>query len=295
MRHAATGLLMGCQVAHTQDALRRLKDPAAREFEQLLEWVHEVTGVDFSGYKEDTLMRRLNKRMTSVGMVSMASYLAWARRRPEELRKLQQMFLVSVSSFFRDADSFAALRQTLERHLADKPAGEPVRIWVPGCARGEEAYTLAILLNELTHQHPIQIVATDLNVDALAVAERAVYGPAAFKEVDARLLGRYTQQHGGDIQVLPAIRECVRFEERDVLARPSIAELDLVSCRNLLIYMKTVFQDRLMDAFHRVLRPEGLLFIGQCESLGLAGQALFSPVDHDHRVFRRRSRNPSKP
>jgi chemotaxis protein methyltransferase CheR/two-component system CheB/CheR fusion protein len=208
------------------------------------------------------------------------------------LPALQHLFLVSMSSFFRDGDSFAVLQRTLADVLAHKPAGQAVRVWVPGCASGEEVYTLAIILRELLGAHAtgceLLITGSDLNPEALQIAQDGVYNVKAFKEMSDTLRQRYFVSKGADFEVRPDLRSCVRFERRDVLTGAPLAELDLVSCRNLLIYMKSPLQDLLIKGFHQALAPEGLLFIGQSESLSFLGNSLFSPIDHYHRLFRRR-------
>lgn len=262
------------------------------ELRELVAKVHQATGIDFSSYKEETLLRRLEKRKSSLGIGSGAAYLALVRRDPEELHLLQRLFLVSVSSFFRDRDSFLVLERALAAALAEKPASEPVRVWVPGCASGEEAFTLAIILRELAgrlgRDHPVAITATDLNPEALAMAREGLYRKTAFKETEDALRDRHFLARGQHYEVRPEIRACVTFERRDVLAGTPPADLDLISCRNLLIYMKSSLQDSLVKAFHQALRPQGLLFIGQSESLSFIGNSLFGPVDHYHRLFRRR-------
>ena len=262
--------------------------PGQQELRVLITLIHQATGIDFSSYKEDTLLRRLDKRLSTLGFSSTGEYLAHARKHTDELHTLQHLFLVSVSSFFRDAESFEVLRQSLTRLVAGKPAGEPVRVWVPGCASGEEPYTLAILIKELTTSHPIEIIGTDLNPEALAIATEAVYRQTAFKEMAPGLRERYTVPRGQHAEVVAGVRACVRFENRDVLGGAPDPRLDLVSCRNLLIYMKSDLQDQLITRFHRALQPQGLLFIGQSESLSFVGNSLFVPIDHYHRLFRRR-------
>jgi chemotaxis protein methyltransferase CheR/two-component system CheB/CheR fusion protein len=262
--------------------------PERSELDLLLRQVHEATGIDFSSYKEDTLLRRLEKRKATLGVDSAAAYQALIRRQPEELDVLQHLFLVSVSSFFRDRDSFAVLEKHLAAALAGKPAHEPFRLWVPGCASGEEALTLAILLREADRQRPLEITATDLNPEALALARAGLYRQTAFKEMDAALRERYFTPKGQHYQVEEGLLACIRYEERDVLAGPPAGTHDLVSCRNLLIYMKSPLQDQLVKSFHSALRSQGLLFIGQSESLSFIGNSLFAPIDHYHRLFRKR-------
>jgi chemotaxis protein methyltransferase CheR/two-component system CheB/CheR fusion protein len=261
---------------------------ARRELDALLRQVLQATGIDFSSYKEETLLRRLDKRKSTLGVDSAYNYQTLIRRQPEELSVLQHLFLVSVSSFFRDRESFALLGKALASLVASKPASEPLRVWVAGCASGEEPYTLAILLRELTPTHPVEIVATDLNPEALAMGREGVYRMTAFKEMDADLRDRYFRQKGQHFEINPEIRACVRFEQANVLGGTPPSELDLVSCRNLLIYMKSHLQDQLIKRFHQSLRSQGLLFIGQSESLSFVGNSLFLPIDHYHRLFRRR-------
>lgn len=268
-------------------------DPAQlRELERLLQLVHEATGIDFSSYKEETLLRRLEKRKATLGIASAEDYLALVRRQPDELRTLQQHFLVSVSSFFRDRDSFRELERALAAVVAGKCAGEPLRVWVPGCATGDECYSLAIVLAELLgpyhDRHAVQITGTDINTEALATAREGVYRQTALGEVEEGLRERYFVARGQHFEVTDALRECVKFEQRDVLAGPPATGLDLVSCRNLLIYLKSRLQDQLIGSFHQALRPQGLLFVGLSESLGVVGDSLFVAVDRYHRLFRRR-------
>lgn len=271
-----------------------LSNSAYRELAYLLPQILKATGIDFSSYKEETLLRRLEKRKATLGMDSAEAYQALIRRDPEELHTLQHLFLVSLSSFFRDHESFRELERALSSLVSAKPAGEALRAWVPGCASGEEAYTLAIILHGLVKKsaapHPIEIVATDLNPEALAIAREGKYRGTAFKEMENQLLDKYFIAHGQHYEVKPEIRSCVRFEQRDVLGgAPPGGKLDLVSCRNLLIYMKSNLQDQMISAFHQALVSKGLLFIGQSESLSFHGNSLFVAIDHYHRLFRRRT------
>ncbi|CAA7616114.1 Methylase of chemotaxis methyl-accepting protein [Magnetospirillum sp. LM-5] len=263
-----------------------------QELQALIVKIHDATGIDFSSYKEETLLRRVDKRKSALGIGSADAYQAFIRKNPEELHILQHLFLVSVSSFFRDRPSFQVLQGALADTLIDQPPGAPIRVWVPGCATGEEPYSLAIILTELMRtvgeRRPIVIIASDLNPEALDAAREGLYRKTAFKEVEDGLLERYFHPRGQHYEIDPAIKACVTFERRDVLSGLPPADLDLISCRNLLIYMKSHLQDGLFKLFHQSLRPQGLLFIGQSESLGFAGNSLFAPIDHFHRLYRRR-------
>lgn len=263
-------------------------EPGYRELQRLLPQILKATGIDFTSYKEDTLLRRLEKRKSTLNIDTIEAYRDYIRRNPDELKVLQHLFLVSVSSFFRDRASFDVLKTTLTTLVAGKRSDEPLRVWVPACASGEEPLTLAIILKELAEGRPVEITATDLNPEALAMCREGSYRQTAFKEMDTALRDRYFTPCGQHYQVNPDLLSCIRYEQRDVLGGAPAQELDLVSCRNLLIYMKSHLQDKLIKSFHQALRPQGLLFIGQSESLSFVGNSLFVPIDHYHRLFRRR-------
>lgn len=278
--------------AATPEGTPTVSSAEREELAVLLPLVRQATGVDFTHYKEETLLRRLAKRKSDLGVVSAGAYLTLVQRRPEELQALQQFFLVSVSSFFRDRASFACLARALAERVAAKPEGEAFRVWVPGCASGEEAYTLAIILAELAARHrgprPIRVLASDINPSALATARAGLYKPAAVQEMATDLRQRYLQPRDELWEVGGNLRALVAFEERDVLSSTPDGPMDLISCRNLFIYLKSPLQDRLIRLFHGALAPGGLLFVGQAESLGTQGNSLFVPISQDHRLFRRR-------
>ncbi|MEO8591709.1 MAG: chemotaxis protein CheB [Candidatus Solibacter sp.] len=271
-----------------------------QELALLLRQVFDATGIDFSSYKEETLLRRLEKRKSTLGTTSAAEYQAVIRRDPSELKVLQHLFLVSVSSFFRDRESFRVLERSLAELVLLKTEGQPLRVWVPGCASGEECYTLALVLFEILaesrRRHPILITGTDLNPEALEMAAKGVYRLTAFKEMDAEIRDRYFAEAGQHLSVKADVKACVTFEKRDVFTGAPSNDLDLISCRNLLIYLKSSLQDRLVKTFYEALRPGSLLFIGQSESLSFSGNSFFATLDYHHRLFRRRDlKLPSSP
>ncbi|MCK9199599.1 MAG: hypothetical protein M0P59_02855 [Gallionella sp.] len=258
----------------------------------LLEKVFAATGCDFSNYKEETLLRRLERRMSLLNIRSLEDYLAHIERHPAELSVIQHLFLVSLSSFFRDRDAFLGLQQALRPIIGAKAPQEKIRMWVPGCASGEEVYTLAIILHEILgprfEQSDICVIGTDLNSEALALAREGLYPESAMKEVPKEVLESYFETSGSQYRVIGSVRSKCLFERRDVVSGAAPEELDLVSCRNLLIYMKGNLQDQLLRSFHRALLPHGLLFLGQSESLGQIGNSLFVPMDLSHKLYRRR-------
>lgn len=277
--------------------------PAAlqrQELAQVLPLLQAVTGVDFSGYKEDTLLRGLAKRKAVLGLgdAPPPAYRNWLAGHPDEAWRLQGLFLVTVSSFFRDPDAFVALERALQSALTRLPPGQGLRVWVPACAGGEEAYSLAMLLHALLEREgaglparTFTIFATDLNRDALALAREGRYRAAALHHVPAALRARYGPYflpQGDAVQVCAAIRERVQWTEGNLLTQSPPEHLDLVSCRNLLIYLQASAQVRLLARFHASLRPQGLLFIGQAESVAWDSDALFTPLDYFHRIFVRK-------
>lgn len=262
------------------------------DLQKLLVMVLEATGTDFSGYKEETLLRRLHKRLSTLGLDAFSAYFNYILRHPDELHILQHLFLVSLSSFFRDRDSFCRLEAAIAELLKTKKKGDVVRFWVAGCASGEEVFSLAIIVSEILGQRlqdfAVTIIGTDINPEALQVAEQGLYRQTAFREMKPDLLRRYFEEKGHHYQVHESLRRLCRFELQNLIQTPALSELDLISCRNLLIYLKSQLQDRIFRSFHTALRPHGLLFVGQAESIGIVGNTLFYPVDHYHKIYRRR-------
>jgi chemotaxis methyl-accepting protein methylase len=258
----------------------------------LLQRVFDATGVDFTSYKEETLQRRLDRRLAALKIGSGEQYLQYTQQNPLELTILQRLFLVSLSSFFRDSGAFALVEKYLTELVRQKNPGDTVRIWAPGCASGEECYTFAIMLAEILGENfakfNISILGSDLSPEALAFAQEGVYRQTAFKETDPKILKGYFEQKGRQYHVSQSIRAVCEFMKQDVASAKAPDNLDVISCRNLLIYMKSNLQDQLFKKFHQALLPNGLLFIGQSENIGLTGTTLFTPIDHYHRLYRRR-------
>jgi chemotaxis methyl-accepting protein methylase len=259
---------------------------------KLLKRVFEATGVDFTSYKEETLQRRLDRRLATLKIESGEQYLQYTLKNPGELAILQRLFLVSLSSFFRDSGAFALVEKYLTELVMQRKPGDMIRIWVPGCASGEECYTFAIMLAEILGENftnfKISILGSDLSPEALAFAQEGVYRQSAFKETDPKILKGYFERKGQLYRVSQPIRAICEFMKQDVASAKAPENLNVISCRNLLIYMKSNLQDQLFKKFHQALLPNGLLFIGQSENIGLLGNSLFTPVDHYHRLYRRR-------
>ncbi|HEY6528805.1 MAG TPA: CheR family methyltransferase [Cellvibrionaceae bacterium] len=267
----------------------------AEIFQQLLQTVLAATGSDFCAYKEETLLRRLNRRMATLKIKSLLDYQIYTKKNPDELHELQHQFLISLSSFFRDSESFAALKQYVNALLKDKADGSSIRIWVPACASGEECYSWTMLLAEALgsrfSDYSINVIGSDLNAQAIAAAIQGRYPQAAVRDIAPDILERYFDHDGQYFSVKSYIRQACHFHVEDVVNSHLLEQVDAISCRNLLIYMKSELQDNLIKKFYDFLVPGGLLFLGQSESIGLIGNTLFLPLDYYHRIYRRKKFN----
>jgi two-component system CheB/CheR fusion protein len=258
--------------------------------------VQRQTGRDFSQYKAATLRRRIRRRMEVSGCGSVPELLERLERSPEQAEQLVDELLIGVSSFFRDPESFQALgARVLPLLAAKRSAHRPLRVWVPGCSTGEEAYSLAILFDEFRQQHcpelSVQLFATDLDRDALLRARAGRFGAAALANVSPERLQRYFGRDGEGYRVVDSLRDTCIFSLHDVAQDPPFSALSLISCRNVLIYMRPELQDRVFALFHYALERDGVLFVGPSE--GLSGAAeLFELVDEQQRFFRRRDTAP---
>jgi two-component system CheB/CheR fusion protein len=249
------------------------------------------TGHDFSRYKQTTVLRRIGRRMQVTGTDDLEAYHRFLREDPREVEALLRDLLISVTNFFRDGEAFAALERTIPELFAGKGPGDQVRVWVPGCATGEEAYSLAILLCEhadgLDDPPEIQVFATDIDAQALRFARAGVYPATIAADVSPARLARSFEREGERYRVAERLRERVLFAEHNLLKDPPFSNLDLVSCRNLLIYLQRDAQRRVFELFAFALREPGFLFLGTSESVeGTKG--FFSTVDAQQRLFRRR-------
>ena len=285
-----------CQVggdAETSDGNEERGDRESSDtLRDILTMVRVRSGHDFSGYKRATLFRRVARRMQMCQTPSIADYLQVLRDRPPELAHLLRDFLISVTNFFRDPDAYAALdTRVLTPLFEDRRTAEPIRIWVAGCATGEEAYSLGILLLEHAARHPhppeLQIFATDIDEEALTEARAGRYPETIAVDVSPERLQRFFVKDAGYYRVSTELREIVLFSPHNLLRDPPFSRLDLVSCRNLLIYLNRDAQQRVLSVFHFATRADGSLFLGSSESA--EASALFSAVDSKHRIFTRQT------
>ncbi|MFT5430447.1 MAG: two-component system CheB/CheR fusion protein, partial [Myxococcota bacterium] len=251
------------------------------------------TGHDFSLYKPRTIHRRIERRMGVHQIEGIEGYVGFLQQTPGEVDALFRDLLIGVTNFFRDPAAFALLEnEVIPALFANKQPGSAVRVWTAGCSTGEEAYSLAILLVErmeaLGVNFTVQLFATDIDPRAISTARAGLYPASIAADVSEERLARFftTEADGGTFRIHSGIRDLVVFSEQDVIKDPPFSKLDLISCRNLLIYLGSTLQKKLIPLFHYALRPEGFLFLGTSEGVG-EHLDLFNAVDRKAKVFRR--------
>ena len=270
----------------------RAADVLIDALRDILSVVRVRTGHDFSQYKRATLYRRIARRMQVCHAETLDDYHRYLRRQPTEIASLLRDFLIGVTNFFRDGALFHTLaREVIPSLFAGRAATDQVRVWVAGCATGEEAYSLAMLLHEhaatLASPPRIQVFATDIDEDSLAIARLGLYSEAVSVDVSPERIERFFERENGALRVTKALRETVLFSPHNLLRDPPFSRLDLVTCRNLLIYFNRDAQDRALAMFHFGLRQDGVLMLGSSESADGA-TSHFVTVDANARIYRRR-------
>lgn len=259
---------------------------------QLFALLKSSFGVDFSGYKFSTINRRIRRRMALQAIDHLESYVQRVQQEPEELRALFQDLFIGVTEFFRDPGMFKALGKTVYPAIARKrPADPPIRVWVPGCSTGEEVYSIAISLLEYMGRRAntgsIQVFGTDVNDDAIQKARLGLYGKHIEANVSGARLRRFFTTVDGDYQIIKMVRDLCVFAKHDILKNPPFTRLDLLSCRNLLIYLNSDSQRKLLPMFHYALKPNGFLILGPEETVGGFG-GLFSLKDRKYKFYVRK-------
>ncbi|HEX4480999.1 MAG TPA: CheR family methyltransferase [Rudaea sp.] len=250
-------------------------------------------GHDFSGYKKKTFTRRVQRRMQVNQFTTLDAYIEKLRREPQEVTALFRDLLINVTNFFRDADAFAALAETVVPKLFEtRGADDTVRVWVPGCSTGEEVFSIGILLREhmdqLSVRPRVQVFATDIDEHALGVARAARYPEALLDSVSPARRNRFFIADAGSYVVSKEIRDLCIFSSHSVIRDPPFSRIDLVSCRNLMIYFGVDVQNQVIPTFHYALRPDGYLFLGTSENVSQFDD-LFTAIEKKHRIFRRRT------
>ena len=255
--------------------------------------IRTATGTDFRGYKPGTIRRRINRRMILQRHKDLEAYRSDLESNRSELLALYEDILINVTGFFRDPETFTALKNNiLPRLLHERKSDMPVRIWVPGCSSGEEAYSIAMCLVESipasSSPVPIQIFGTDISERGIATARAATYSENQVAELSPERQAHFFKRVENGYRIAKPIREMCVFAPQNLLADPPFSRLDLICCRNVLIYLGNDLQRKAIDTFHFALRPEGYLILGRSESLQQFPN-LFSPVDNQHRFYIRKS------
>ncbi len=258
------------------------------------------TGHDFSHYKQNTINRRIERRMAVQNIQSMDEYVRYLEQKPAEVEALFSDLLIGVTSFFRNPTAFEALQKKLIPDLfTNKHPDSAIRIWVPGCSTGEEAYSIGILLQEqmemLKKNFKVQIFATDIDSRAIGEARSGVYPTSISIDISPERLDRFfTQDSGGNYRIRKNIRDMIVFSEQDIIKDPPFSKLDMLSCRNLLIYMDRELQKKLIPLFHYALNPGGFLFLGPSETLGEFDN-LFDTLDRKSKIYLKKNDNSGHP
>lgn len=266
-----------------------IDEKSGAELEGLLQDLKVGRGFDFTGYKRASLMRRIRRRMAEVGVESFADYRDRLEEDGGEFTRLFNTILINVTDFFRDPEPWAYLRTAIiPRLVGAKDSREPIRVWSAGCAGGQEAYTLAMLLAEELGMERflerVKIFATDVDEAALSDARQGRYPTDRVSSVPEALRDRYFEAEDGGYTVGEELRGAVLFVRHDLIQEEPICQIDLLACRNTLIYFSAETQSRILSRLHRALADSGVLFLGSAEMLLMHGH-LFAPVDLRQRIF----------
>ena len=260
-------------------------------FEALLEHLREARAFDFTGYKRSSLVRRVERRMAQVGVTDYFEYLDYLQVHPDEFTALFNTILINVTSFFRDSGAWDYLgSEALPALLAGRPADGPLRVWVAGCASGEEAYTIAMVLAELVgieaFRQRVKIYATDVDEESLGLARQATYPERALAAVPPHLVETYFEKVPNGLSFRKDLRRSVIFGRNDLVQDAPISRIDVLVCRNTLMYFNAETQARILNRFRFALTDDGLLFLGSAEML-LSHSGVFTPIDLKRRVFQK--------
>lgn len=263
------------------------------DLKPIIQLIYRTIGVDFSHYKVTTIRRRIIRRMLLYKLDSLPDYTRYLREHPDEIPVLYNDLLINVTAFFRDTEAMTYLGKVLLPQLVKTISlGDPLRIWVPACSTGQEAYSLSMLLLEIigenTASPPIHIFATDLSEPAIVRARQGIYTKSEVADVSPKRLQRFFTRIDDQYRIHKTIRDLCVFAPHNLFKDPPFSRLDLISCRNLLIYLNNSLQNKAFSTFHYALKPGGYLFLGKSETVS-ASTALFTPVEKNYRIYARRN------
>jgi two-component system, chemotaxis family, CheB/CheR fusion protein len=258
------------------------------DFEKILKYLKKEIGADFTQYKVGTVQRRIEKRLSALKITTLQDYFTYLQNNNVELGLLSQNMLVSVTAFFRDPDAFQALGQCLEQMIIKKSSEDEIRIWIAGCATGEEPYSFAMLISEIFERVgkriPTKIFATDMDHEALVYARNGFYTMDEMQGLPEELLEKYFDRRDKTYEIRKSIKDMIVFARQDIIQNPPFVKLDLISCRNVLIYFESTLQNRVFEIFHYALKAQGILFLGKSEN---ALPTLFETIDRKEKIFKR--------
>jgi chemotaxis methyl-accepting protein methylase len=281
----------------TETPSKQKNQEPRRALDQIIFLLRQFSGNDFDAYKKTTLRRRIDRRKEVLQIDRLQNYADYLEATPQELALLFSELLIGVTSFFRDPEQWAALMdKALPRLLSIYPSGRSLRAWVTACSTGEEAYSLAIAFAEAirlkkpAEHYSLQIFATDLSPDSIAVARKAIYPPEIASSLTPERLSRYFVPHPDGYQVCREIRNMVVFAPQNLIADPPFSKIDLLTCRNLFIYLEPATQQLLLQMFHYSLNPDGILMLGHSERI-TSDLKLFSELDSHTQIFNRLTKN----
>jgi two-component system, chemotaxis family, CheB/CheR fusion protein len=290
-----THILHQALLQSTGDGSPEIRD---EELLPIIELLRKSVGVDFEHYKTSTIKRRIIRRMLLYKLPSLKDYLSYLKQHTNEITVLFEDLLINVTSFFRDPDTLEYVKKTIvPALLKGRTVDDPVRIWVPACSTGEEAYSLAIILTEIITDKgvhvPIQIFASDLSENAIAKARIGLYSKSDVAEVSPKRLQRFFTKIDGSYRINKLIRDTCVFAPHNLLSDPPFSRLDVISCCNLLIYLDPLLQKKVINTFHYSLKNEGYLILGKSEALG-GGTSLFSVLERKFKAFLRKNDIPAR-
>ena len=285
----------GAKEASTDSPLTTQHSPLLDGYRKIVLLLRSHSGVDFSLYKSNTIQRRITRRLVLSKLETLEDYAGFLRGNAKELDALYSDVLISVTSFFRNPEMFDVLQREVFPKLLKQPGDQPIRVWVLGCSTGQEAYSIAMAFLESAEKssrlHKLQVFATDLNDTLLDKARNGLYAKSLADDITPERLRRFFNEEQGGYRVCKMLREMVVFARQNLIADTPFSRMDLVSCRNLLIYLEPSLQKKAMPTFHFALKPGGFLLLGASESIG-GFTDLFEPVDKKYKIY---SKKPAQP
>lgn len=257
----------------------------------IIQLIHKSTNLDFSYYKRPTIYRRLARQMTERNITNLQEYFNYLTDHPDEIKQVSRGFLINVTKFFRDKEPFEKIRsEIIPAIFSGKKPNDPVKVWIVACSTGEEVYSLAMLMLDYIdkrkiHDKPIKIFATDIDDEALEQASKGIYNSSSIADIPKELLNKYLMQEGSNYRVIPRLRKLIVFANHNIYKDPPFGRIDLVSCRNMLIYMTPVLQKNILRSLYFALNKGGYLFLGPSENAVILRDAL-TEIDKKWKIYR---------